>query len=106
LIPSLFANNNSKKELRDKADLDEERRYDISRGIEAASAILERAKSTMAQEERTKAVQELKDLVEDWKNYQIERFGELLLYGWFFVSQRVNNGEIVKRKVSHVWPSY
>ncbi|KAF2258154.1 hypothetical protein CC78DRAFT_596551 [Lojkania enalia] len=73
------------KELRDKGDLDQQRRDDISRGIEAASAVLERTNAAIDREERVEAVEELKTLVEDWKGHRIEGFGELLLHGQFTV---------------------
>ncbi|KAF1997405.1 hypothetical protein P154DRAFT_537226 [Amniculicola lignicola CBS 123094] len=73
------------KELRDKGDLDEGRRDDISKGIEAASAVLQRTNAAIDREERIEAVEELKTLVEDWKGHRIEGFGDLLLYGQFTV---------------------
>ncbi|KAF2020711.1 hypothetical protein BU24DRAFT_7134 [Aaosphaeria arxii CBS 175.79] len=73
------------KELRDKGDLDEERKGDISAGIEAASAVLHRTNAAIDREERIEAVEELKTLVEDWKGHRIEGFGELLLYGQYTV---------------------
>ncbi|KAH8730717.1 Pleckstrin homology domain-containing protein [Phaeosphaeriaceae sp. PMI808] len=72
-------------QLRDKGDLDEQRREDISRGIEAASSVLAGANDAIAREERVEAVEELKTLVEDWKGHRIEGFGELLLYGQYTV---------------------
>ncbi|KAF2866971.1 Pleckstrin homology domain-containing protein [Massariosphaeria phaeospora] len=73
------------KELRDKGDLDEGRKSDISSGMEAASAVLHRTNAAIAREERVEAVEELKTLVEDWKGHRIEGFGDLLLYGNFTV---------------------
>jgi cell division control protein 24 len=73
------------KELRDKGDLDQPRKDDISKGIEAASAVLERTNAAIDKEERVEAVEELKTLVEDWKGHRIEGFGDLLLYGQFTV---------------------
>lgn len=73
------------RELRDKGDLDEERRNDISTGIEAASAVLQRTNAAIDREERIEAVEELKTLVEDWKGHRIEGFGELLLHGTYTV---------------------
>jgi len=67
--------------LRDKGDLDEPRRVDIARGIEAASSVLAGTNDAIAREERIEAVEELKTLVEDWKGHRIEGFGELLLHG-------------------------
>lgn len=73
------------KELRDKGDLDDERRDDISTGIEAASSVLQRTNAAIDREERIEAVEELKSRVEDWKGHRIEGFGELLLHGTFTV---------------------
>ena len=73
------------KELRDKGDLDQHRKDDISKGIEAASAVLARTNAAIDKEERVEAVEELKTLVEDWKGHRIEGFGELLLHGQFTV---------------------
>jgi cell division control protein 24 len=69
------------QELRDKGDLDEERRDDISTGMDAAQSILQRTNAAVDREERNEAVEELKRLVEDWKGHRIEGFGELLLFG-------------------------
>jgi cell division control protein 24 len=82
------------KELRDKGDLDQQRKDDISSGIEAASAVLERTNAAIDREERIEAVEELKTLVEDWKGHRIEGFGDLLLYGQFTVLK----GESVNAK--------
>jgi len=73
------------QQLRDKGDLDEQRREDISKGIEAASSVLAGTNDAIAREERVEAVEELKTLVEDWKGHRIEGFGELLLYGQYTV---------------------
>ncbi|KAL6158754.1 Guanine nucleotide exchange factor for Cdc42p [Exserohilum turcicum] len=73
------------QQLRDKGDLDEGRREDISRGIEAASSVLAGTNDAIAREERVEAVEELKMLVEDWKGHRIEGFGDLLLHGQYTV---------------------
>ncbi|KAF2137564.1 uncharacterized protein K452DRAFT_301766 [Aplosporella prunicola CBS 121167] len=73
------------KELRDKGDLDDARKEDISTGIEAASAVLKRTNEAIDQEDRKEAVEELKGRVEDWKGHKVEGFGDLLLYGTFTV---------------------
>jgi cell division control protein 24 len=75
----------SEQQLRDKGDLDEQRKNDISRGIEAASSVLAGTNDAIAREERVEAVEELKTLVEDWKGHRIEGFGDLLLYGQYTV---------------------
>jgi cell division control protein 24 len=73
------------QQLRDKGDLDEGRREDISKGIEAASSVLAGTNDAIAREERVEAVEELKQLVEDWKGHRIEGFGDLLLHGQYTV---------------------
>lgn len=76
---------NTLQQLRDKGDLDEGRRQDISKGIEAASSVLAGTNDAIAREERVEAVEELKTLVEDWKGHRIEGFGDLLLHGQYTV---------------------
>ncbi|EON66891.1 hypothetical protein W97_06294 [Coniosporium apollinis CBS 100218] len=73
------------KQLRDRGGLDEERKADISTGIEAASEVLERTNAAVDREERQAAVEELGGRVEDWKGHKIEGFGDLLLHGTFTV---------------------
>lgn len=93
------------KELRDKGDLDEERRDDISTGMEAAQSILQRTNAAIDREERIVAVEELKTLVEDWKGHRIEGFGELLLFGNHTVLKGDNsNSKDAEREVSPTGP--
>ncbi|PVH94321.1 hypothetical protein DM02DRAFT_633807 [Periconia macrospinosa] len=73
------------KELRDKGDLDDVRKEDVSQGMMAAAAILERTNAAIDREDRNEAVEELKTMVEDWKGHRIEGFGDLLLYGQYTV---------------------
>ncbi|KAF1977469.1 hypothetical protein BU23DRAFT_596379 [Bimuria novae-zelandiae CBS 107.79] len=73
------------KDLRAHGDLDEHLKEDISNGIDATEAVLDRINAAIAREERMEAVEELKTLVEDWKGHRIEGFGELLLYGQYTV---------------------
>jgi cell division control protein 24 len=73
------------QQLQKNGDLDEERKADLTRGIEAASSVLAGTNDAIAREERVEAVEELKTLVEDWKGHRIEGFGDLLLYGQFTV---------------------
>lgn len=73
------------KELRDKGDLDEDLRADIDAGINAAQATLFAANAAVDREERSEAVQELRERVEDWKGHRLDAFGELLLHGTFSV---------------------
>lgn len=98
-LDCLFSN--AEQELRDKGDLDEQRREDISAGIEAASAVLQRTNAAIDREERLEAVEELKTLVEDWKGHRIEGFGDLLLYGQYTVVKGESlNAKNEEREVS------
>ncbi|KAF3051711.1 hypothetical protein E8E11_003394 [Didymella keratinophila] len=72
-------------QLQKNGDLDDQRKEDLARGIDAASSVLAGTNDAIAREERVEAVEELKTLVEDWKGHRIEGFGELLLYGQFTV---------------------
>lgn len=80
--------------------MDELRKEDISRGIEAASAVLQRTNAAIDREERIEAVEELKTLVEDWKGHRIEGFGDLLLHGQFTVLKgEINSAKNEERDV-------
>ena len=59
----------------------EDKRQDITRGMEAMTAVLNRTNASIDREERIEAVRALKSQVEDWKQHRVEAFGELLLYG-------------------------
>lgn len=72
-------------QLQKNGDLDEQRKEDLAKGIDAASSVLAGTNDAIAREERVEAVEELKTLVEDWKGHRIEGFGDLLLYGQFTV---------------------
>ena len=76
---------NELQQLQKNGDLDDQRKEDLARGIDAASSVLAGTNDAIAREERVEAVEELKTLVEDWKGHRIEGFGELLLYGQFTV---------------------
>ena len=94
------------QELRDKGDLSEEMKADITLGIEAASAVLQRTNEAVHAEERNTATQELRERVEDWKGeyisftpllktppladpkdkgHRLDSFGDLLQYGTYHV---------------------
>ncbi len=71
--------------MQKNGDLDDQRKEDLVKGIDAASSVLAGTNDAIAREERVEAVEELKTLVEDWKGHRIEGFGDLLLYGQFTV---------------------
>lgn len=73
------------KELRDKADLDEGQKMDISDAIRISEVVLTKANDAIEREDRAEAVEELKERVDDWKGHRLENFGELLLNGTFQV---------------------
>ncbi len=87
------------QELRDKGDLDDERKSDISLGMEAASSVLHRTNAAIDREERDEAVQELKERVQDWKGHRFEKFGDLLLYGTYTVLKGDSGAKDAEREV-------
>ena len=54
---------------------------DLQAGIQATTAILERANQAADKEQRLAAVEDLQSRVDDWKGHQLQYFGELVLYG-------------------------
>lgn len=82
--------------------MDEERKADLSEGIEAAQSILHRANDAIDKEDRIAAVSELQGRVEDWKGHKVDHFGELLLYGNYTVLKGEGARE-VEREVSHIF---
>ena len=81
--------------------MDEERKADLSEGIEAAKSILHRANDALDKEDRLSAVSELQGRVDDWKGHKVDHFGELLLYGNYTVLKGEGARE-VEREVSHI----
>lgn len=86
--------------LKDKGELDEEKRAAIERGTVAITNILDFTNSYLAKQEQHKIVQDLKDQVEDWKSHRVEAFGELLLHGTFVVIK--GDGMNTEREVSSI----
>jgi cell division control protein 24 len=81
---------------------------EITAGIEAASAVLQRTNEAVHREEREAAVAELNERVEDWKGHRLSNFGELLLYGTHQVIKNgASGGKDEEREVraSHFWHS-
>jgi hypothetical protein len=58
---------------------------DLTSGIEASNRVLREANEAVDQELRREAREDLESRVDDWKNHQIDHFGELLLHGQFMV---------------------
>jgi hypothetical protein len=69
--------------LRDKTGADEQTKEDLTRGIEAANRVLTQANAAVDRELRSEALEDLCMRVDDWKNHQVDNFGELLLHGHF-----------------------
>ena len=58
---------------------------DLTAGIEASNRVLREANEAVDQELRREAREDLESRVDDWKNHQIDHFGELLMHGQFMV---------------------
>jgi len=71
--------------LRDKGGLDETMKTDLTAGIEASNRVLREANDAVDQELRREAREDLESRVDDWKNHQIDHFGDLLMHGQFMV---------------------
>ncbi|KAI9761488.1 MAG: hypothetical protein M4579_000998 [Chaenotheca gracillima] len=84
------------KELRDKCDLPQNIKDDLTNGIMAASSILERANAAIDRQERQLAVQDVLARVEDWKGHTPNNFGELLLYGNHIVLKSDGRSDVEK----------
>jgi hypothetical protein len=54
-------------------------------GIEAAERVLQQANSAVDRELRNEALADLCARVDDWKNHDVDQFGDLLLHGQFTV---------------------
>ena len=74
--------------------MDEDRKVDLTEGINAATEILTRANEAVGKETRIAAVAELQTLVEDWKGHKVDHFGDLLLYGSFTVLKGEGSREV------------
>lgn len=68
-----------------KGDFDEERKADLLKGKECATAVLTRTNNAIDNQDKLEAVEELKGRVEDWKGHRVEGFGSLLLFGTYTV---------------------
>ncbi|TVY20414.1 Rho guanine nucleotide exchange factor scd1 [Lachnellula arida] len=73
------------KDLRDKGGVDETMKADLTAGIEASNRVLREANEAVDQELRREAREDLESRVDDWKNHQIDHFGDLLMHGQFMV---------------------
>lgn len=73
------------QDLRDKTNADDETKADLTLGMESASRVLRNANSAVDRELREEALSDLRARVDDWKNHDIDHFGELLLHGQFTV---------------------
>lgn len=71
--------------MRDKTNADDETKVELTLGMESASRVLRNANSAVDRELREEALSDLRARVDDWKNHDIDHFGELLLHGQFTV---------------------
>lgn len=71
------------QDLRDKTNASDERKADLSAGIDAANRVLTQANAAVDRELRQEALQDLCARVDDWKNHRVDHFGDLLLHGHF-----------------------
>ena len=83
--------------MRDKTNADDATKEELTAGIEAANRVLHQANAAVDRELRGEALVELCNRVDDWKNHQVDQFGELLLHGQFTV---VTGKSDVEKEVS------
>ncbi|CAG8981400.1 hypothetical protein HYALB_00009612 [Hymenoscyphus albidus] len=81
------------KDLRDKTNASEETKADLTSGIEASNRVLKEANDAVDQELLREAREDMESRVEDWKNHQIDQFGDLLLHGHFPVVNGKSDGQ-------------
>ncbi|KAI1811997.1 hypothetical protein GGS20DRAFT_578664 [Poronia punctata] len=60
-------------------------RAELTKGIEAAERVLQKANEAVNRNLLDEALDELKLRVDDWKNHKVELFGQLLLHGVYTV---------------------
>lgn len=84
--------------MRNKGDLSEPLKEDLTLAIEAVTAVLNRTNASLDRQDRQQAVKDLKAQVEDWKHHRVEAFGELLLYGTHTVLKGDANNEKNERE--------
>lgn len=82
-LPSPFCRADSKQDLRDKTDANDDTKKDLNDGIEASNRVLMQANAAVDRELRHEALGDLCDRVDDWKNHKVDHFGDLLLHGHF-----------------------
>lgn len=58
-------------------------KVDLTAGINSSNRVLREANEAVDQELRREARDDLQNRVDDWKNHQIDHFGELLMHGQF-----------------------
>lgn len=85
--PSSISHVDKRQELRDKGDLDQERRDAITKAIAVITSVLQDTNAFLAKQERANAVAQLLEAIDDWKNHHYGGFGELLLFGAFLIQK-------------------
>ncbi|OBT49447.1 hypothetical protein VE00_00363 [Pseudogymnoascus sp. WSF 3629] len=73
------------KDLRDKTNADDQTKAELTAGMEASNRVLHQANDAVDRELRNEALVDLCTRVDDWKNHDINQFGDLLLHGVFTV---------------------
>ncbi|KAH9220269.1 Pleckstrin homology domain-containing protein, partial [Leptodontidium sp. 2 PMI_412] len=71
------------KDLRDKTGADEKTKADLTSGIEAMERVIQKASDAIDRDLRNGTLASLCARVEDWKNHQVDDFGDLLMFGQF-----------------------
>lgn len=71
--------------MREKTNADEQTKAELTAGIEASNRVLHQANAAVDRELRNEALVDLCTRVDDWKNHDINQFGDLLLHGVFTV---------------------
>ena len=81
--------------------MDDKTKAELTAGIEASLRVLHLANAAVDRELRNEALVDLCTRVEDWKNHDINHFGDLLLHGVFTVV--TGKSELEKEVNTHVF---
>ncbi|KAG4436220.1 hypothetical protein IFR05_008316 [Cadophora sp. M221] len=86
------------KDVRDRTGADEKTKADLTSGVEAIDRVIQKVNDGIDRELRVEILNSLCATMEDWKGYQVERFGELLLFGQFPVGHVLTKGYTAMRE--------
>lgn len=84
--------------MRDKTNADDQAKAELTAGIDASNRVLHQANAAVDRELRNEALVDLCTRVDDWKNHDINQFGDLLLHGVFTV---ITGKSDLEKEVSH-----